>query len=339
VRIRGRRSALLFLIVSFVWALPARAPAQGTPPLEVRLFFKDPSPDPGFDATSPTTPVAIVVQLRNISGAPINTTQGFSGQEWWRRLFFVTPTGGTVTNTAEAAIHDDAPRTFACYSRGRILQRPTTIPVIPVEVLAGPTPPPGPPNPFFLEWVIDDARRFFNLRLPGRYTVRAQIPLLTFGTGDPDTVITDCDQFPGQTLVNVGPGVGTGRQAFTVGSNTLEFFIRGAMNVDAQVKVSVSGLVFNRVTNTFDTVATITNTSTDILSPPMSLVVTGIVPTGVTLANATGQSADGSPLVDVPVPTGGLAPGASVTNVVLKFSNPSRVQFSFTRSVLAMILP
>ena len=116
--------------------------------------------------------------------------------------------------------------------------------------------------------------------------------------------------------------------------------IAPVINVDSLVLVKYSGLMFNRATNTFDTLATITNTSTDsLLLEPMSLVITSITPSGVTLANATGQTADGKPFVSVPVPAVGLAPGQKIANILLKFSDPTRVRFTFTTSVLAVDPP
>jgi hypothetical protein len=109
------------------------------------------------------------------------------------------------------------------------------------------------------------------------------------------------------------------------------------INVDSLVRVSYSGYLFNRTTNTFDTLATITNTSADSrLLSPMSLVITSITPTSVTLANATGQTADGKPFLAVPLPVAGLAPGQSISGILLKFTNPLRTRFTFTSSVLAV---
>ena len=100
---------------------------------------------------------------------------------------------------------------------------------------------------------------------------------------------------------------------------------------------SDSGYLLNRTTNTFDTWATITNTSADSrLLPPMSLVITSITPSGVTLANPAGQTPEGKPFVAVPLPEAGLAPGESVSKILLKFSNPTRVRFTFTGSVQAV---
>jgi len=55
----------------------------------------------------------------------------------------------------------------------------------------------------------------------------------------------------------------------------------------------------------------------------------------VTLFNSAGQDSSGDSYVDVVIPTGGLAPGQSITNTLLKFSNLSRVSFTFATAVLS----
>ena len=108
-------------------------------------------------------------------------------------------------------------------------------------------------------------------------------------------------------------------------------------NVDNLVEVSFSGLVLNRATNTFDTQLTIANTSGETLLAPMRLLVTGIDPEGVTLANQSGQTEAGVPFVDVTLPQGELVPGGQIDNVFLKFANPERVRFTFATDVEAVV--
>ena len=103
----------------------------------------------------------------------------------------------------------------------------------------------------------------------------------------------------------------------------------------SQVSVIRSGFVFNRATNTYDSLATVTNISTTDIVGPLSLVLT-INPSTVTLANASGATADGKPFVDVPVTT--LSPGAAVPDILLKFQNPDRVPFIATIQVLGLLI-
>jgi RHS repeat-associated protein len=107
--------------------------------------------------------------------------------------------------------------------------------------------------------------------------------------------------------------------------------------VGDKISVAFTGYTLNRYTNTFDTIATLTNTSGVAVSQPVSLAVTGINPATVTLANPSGQTAGGFPYVVVPLADGRFDPGERVTNVLLKFKNPKRVGFSFTRALYGVL--
>jgi hypothetical protein len=186
-----------------------------TAPVTAKLILKDPPPNATYDTTQP---IVVVIEVRNASGNPVITTEGFSRTEFWRRLFFTDPDGRIIANVTQT--QDEGLHTFFCHSRNGVLQRPTAIPVVPVEVL-GPSPT-DPPTGFFVSFTIDDVRKYYNISQPGRYTVNARIPLQTF-QADMNTLITDCDQLAGETVANVTAV--TGRQAFTVVSNSLEFVI------------------------------------------------------------------------------------------------------------------
>jgi len=108
-------------------------------------------------------------------------------------------------------------------------------------------------------------------------------------------------------------------------------------DVTAQIRTTFSGLRYNRATQTYDTVATLTNTSADPIHAPLELHIASITPATVALQNPSGTASDGHPYVAVPLPTGTLAPGATVTNVVLRFRNPGNVQFSFTHHLIGTV--
>jgi len=93
-------------------------------------------------------------------------------------------------------------------------------------------------------------------------------------------------------------------------------------DVSSQVSVTSSGLVYNRSTQRFGGTMTLTNTGTSTLDFSFEVVLTNL-PAGVTLANATGYTADGDPYILVNLPGGALAPGQSVTFTV-QFNNPSK---------------
>ena len=208
-----RRWLALTLLLGAAMFPPAAA-AQDSP-LEARLILSNPPVDATYHATRPDTPIVLLLQLINTSGAPVNTTDGFSRSEFWRRLYFNAPEGGTIANAPADDHHLENTAVGFCQYRSGVVQRPS-IPVVPIEVL------PGPPQPFTLEFKVDDARRFFDLSKPGTYTVAARIPLQAFtGGGD---LLNDCDQFPSITVVNVGENA-VARADLVVLSNAVEFTI------------------------------------------------------------------------------------------------------------------
>jgi len=103
------------------------------------------------------------------------------------------------------------------------------------------------------------------------------------------------------------------------------------VDVTGQVTLIRGGYIFNRVTNTFDSTVTLTNIGMP-LPARTYVIVTTIVPSTVSVKDATGQTPNALPIVDVPLATGGLATGQTA-QVVLKFSNPMRVAFSYSLAV------
>jgi murein DD-endopeptidase MepM/ murein hydrolase activator NlpD len=106
------------------------------------------------------------------------------------------------------------------------------------------------------------------------------------------------------------------------------------VDVSNQVMINRSGLVYNRVSDTFDSTATLTNTLIPIVGPIR--VIFAIDPATVELANASGKTNTGLFYIDVPIPNGTLAPGGSLTSL-LKFKNPHHVSFNIKTHVLASI--
>lgn len=92
-------------------------------------------------------------------------------------------------------------------------------------------------------------------------------------------------------------------------------------------------LVFNRVTNTYDSQVTITNKSGITLFGPVQVVVT-TVPVGVSLANGQGVTETGKPFV-IFVPAGGQITTGQSVNGILKFHNPNRLNFSAVLNIRA----
>lgn len=207
----------LWLSLASVLAVSHAAVAQPvTPPLKATLKFETPPPPGGYGAADPIT---LILQVENTSGAQVLTVGGFSSSEHFRRLYFTDPAGGTVINQAEEQLHGDV-QPLQCLSRNGVLQSPA-VPIQPVDVL--PSGPAGTAQNFFREYKFD-ARTFYDVSQPGHYSVNARIPLLVFSASDPSAIFSDCDLFEG-TFVNLGAL--TGRQGFTIVSNTLEFDVAG----------------------------------------------------------------------------------------------------------------
>jgi hypothetical protein len=208
-----------FALATAVVLAPASGLLAQSVPIQATIFFKNPPPGaiPSFGSS---TPITIVVQVQNISGSQIVTTQGFSRTDFYRLLYFTLnqtgKTGPTIVNTGGAPLHQHV-QVGQCLSLnvgGASVPQTPAIPVVPVEIV------PGPPGPFFVEYTIPDARQFYSLTIAGRYNVTAIIPFSAFSS-TPNTLITNCENFSGSVL-NVG-GLGTDHQDFTVVSNTLDF--------------------------------------------------------------------------------------------------------------------
>jgi hypothetical protein len=196
------------LVIVAALAVPGVAPAQPGSPIVASIFFTNPPANLTYGVGAP---VGIGVLVRNASGVPLNTTAGFQETPFWRQLFFTDAAGGLVTNTDQPHFHDTI---LSCYSRDGVLEPFTAIPVLPLEVV---------PAAYATQFNLADARQFYNLR-PGRQTVNARFSFVKYDNVDPRTFIVNCDQFAGQTVLNVSSGA-VGRQDFEVVSNTLTFCI------------------------------------------------------------------------------------------------------------------
>ncbi len=107
-------------------------------------------------------------------------------------------------------------------------------------------------------------------------------------------------------------------------------------DITSQFAIARSGLVLNRSTNTFDSTITLRNTSGAPVLAPISAVVSGLS-NSVTLANKTGQTADGKPYVS-PMPAGTLLQSGATLSFVLKFANPQRVGFTSILQILYSVV-
>jgi YVTN family beta-propeller protein len=106
----------------------------------------------------------------------------------------------------------------------------------------------------------------------------------------------------------------------------------GTQDITGQFTITRSGLVLNRFTNTFDSTVIIKNNSSTPVLAPISAVVGGL-PSTITLANQSGQTADGKPYVS-PMAAGSQLASGGTLSFVLKFANPQRVTFTSTLQIL-----
>jgi hypothetical protein len=109
-------------------------------------------------------------------------------------------------------------------------------------------------------------------------------------------------------------------------SGNVSFTVANVTDVSTKVRVSSSGLVFNRTTQRYN--GSIILTATQALSGPLQLQLDGLA-AGVTLANASGSHA-GSPYIAASAAD--LAVGASVT-VPVSFSNPGKLGLSYSTKI------
>jgi len=206
----SRQALALAALALGVLLFPEAASPQPSPPLTATLFFDTPPANLTFGGT---TPIKINLLLKNVSSAPVITTDGFSATDFWRLIYFVLDGVGTITNPAGATSHHDA-RYGTCHYRNSVLG--PAVQVVPVEVL---------PGNFALLFTFDDARNHFDLTRAGRYTVTAKISFYAYAAG---AIITDCNiEFAGKSLLSISADSGVaGRQEFDILSNSLEFFVK-----------------------------------------------------------------------------------------------------------------
>jgi hypothetical protein len=100
------------------------------------------------------------------------------------------------------------------------------------------------------------------------------------------------------------------------------------MNVNAQVQVTTSGLVYSRVSREFSGTMTVINTGSAAIAGPISVALSNL-PAQMTLDNATGTlGLGGSPYIRV-LNSGSLGVGQSAA-ITIRFGDPSMAAITFT---------
>lgn len=110
-----------------------------------------------------------------------------------------------------------------------------------------------------------------------------------------------------------------------------------AESLNGLVSIGKTGLVLNRLTNTYDSAITVTNISSTPIGAPFQLTVSSISAAGVTVYNSNGVDAQDNPTVAANLEMGVLQPGAKVT-VPLKFVNRKQRAFNFSLAASGTIL-
>ncbi|GAB2862011.1 hypothetical protein GCM10027277_33210 [Pseudoduganella ginsengisoli] len=112
---------------------------------------------------------------------------------------------------------------------------------------------------------------------------------------------------------------------------------QAAERLDASFTFAKGPVVYNRVTDTFDTTVTLTNRGGEPVTGPLQLAVRDIATPGATVYNAATVDSEANAWVDVPLDTGIVPPGASATAVV-KFIDPQRLPITYGLSVRGTVL-
>jgi hypothetical protein len=104
----------------------------------------------------------------------------------------------------------------------------------------------------------------------------------------------------------------------------------------SQIVTTASGLIYSRVTQTFDGTVTIKNISNEVIYGPFQIFFMGL-PYDVTLLSATGNLS-GTPYLTVPAAIAvALAPGQSAT-LNMQFKNASNVGMNFTPVIYSGVM-
>ena len=211
----ARGFARLLLPAAVVAATVLVSSASAQEPLTAQIFFKDlpPAPVPTFDLAG-TAKIKVGIRVSNPGSGPVLATRGTFDADFWRRLFVTDPAGSLGTFTGPLS-HPET-QVFFCHSRLGVLQRPSAIPMAPLEAIAAGA---------SVEWTVDDLREFYTVDKIGRHVIQLRSPVITVVPSSPAAVVNDCDQGEGKTFIDLRTDTDAGRNHFTLTSNELEFYV------------------------------------------------------------------------------------------------------------------
>lgn len=111
-------------------------------------------------------------------------------------------------------------------------------------------------------------------------------------------------------------------------------------DVTSMVKVTYSNAVYDRLRKTTSYDVTLTNISTQTIFTPLTVIIDGVTPSTITVANADGMTTDGKPYFNHSslVADGKLQSGAVSSAKKYIFNNPQRLRFTVNARVTGVIL-
>jgi hypothetical protein len=148
---------------------------------------------------------------------------------------------------------------------------------------------------------------------------------------DPNKLVSITD-----VLANTNPLTAQSEQFITLRTASYGEVLRGisftpgttAPPAPPSIPVTASGLVYSRVTRTYNGTITVLNNTASVINGPVRVLLTNLTP-GVTLTGNPGPPiVNNSPVVTIPGTTT-LSPGQSA-GTTISFNNPSNVLIQFT---------
>ena len=153
------------VLISLLFAAAASTMGQaaGPPDISVSVALLDENDNPS-DSFVLGEPLKVVISFENVGNAAVNTSEGFSSDDFHLQLRFYAPNGDVITATHPAGQPDPPPPSVQLI-QGNLVQ------VELIEVL-----------PIGWLWAVDpfDAHDFYTLTQGGSYSVKAHIAMRTY---------------------------------------------------------------------------------------------------------------------------------------------------------------
>ena len=159
------KNRLFTMLISLLFAAAASTMGQaaGPPDISVSVALLDENDNPS-DSFVLGEQIKVVISLENVGNDVVNTSEGFSSDDFHLQLRFYAPNGDVITATHPSGLPDPPPPSVQLI-QGQLVQ------VELVEVL-----------PVGWLWAVDpfDAHDFYILTQGGSYSVKAHIAMRTY---------------------------------------------------------------------------------------------------------------------------------------------------------------